>query len=152
MFKTLKKHWFLIVCSLIFGLYFAFLGLVFFAPHQDARSRGFVKCTTQMMQQLPLCQKSKIWCTFKIVIKNNYCDFKVVKEGFVLWLDGYEPKPWSYYYFTPTSHEPPVLENGALKEYYQTHQNIVQEMEDLNQKAIELEKQQEKLKHDSVPQ
>ena len=152
MYRFLKNHLFWIVCSFIFGFYFAFLALIFFAPHQDALERGFIPCTKQMMQELAMCQKSKVSCTFKLILKNNVCDFKVVKKGFDLWLEGKEKRPWSYYYFTPTLNEPDVLEDEALKDYYQNNQNIAREMEELNQKAIELQIRQEQLKNEEKPQ
>ena len=151
MYRFLKKHLFWSIVGFIFALYFAFLALVFFAPHQDALQRGFIPCTLEMIDELSLCKNNKVSCTFKLVLKNNVCDFKVVKKGFDLWLEGLESTPWSYYYFTPTTDEPSVLEDAALKDYYEQHQNIIQEMEDLNQKAIALEKQQEKSKNEETP-
>ena len=145
MFQKIKKHLFWIVCGVIFALYFAFLAIIFFAPHQDTEERGFVLCTKQMMQDFASCQTNKISCAFKIVLKNNACDFKVIKDGFVLWLDDKQQTPWANYYFEPAEQEDTLpLEDKAFKTYYENHQKIVQEMEELNKKAIELEKGIEK--------
>lgn len=139
MLSKIKKHWFAVLVGLFIVFYFSFLSLVFFAPREDALSRGFVGCTKKLIDEIYDCQKGSVVCTFKAVIKNNACDFKVVREGFSLWLAKKQKTPWANYFFEPAQEQPQV-QDEALEEYYDKHVDIFKEMEDLNKERIELEK------------
>ena len=141
MFRKIKKHAFVLVCSVIFVFYFLFLSLVFFAPRVDLQERGFVFCTKQMMDALTSCGKKEVLCASKVVLKNHVCDFNVVKTGFVAWLKGTQKTPWANYYFEPVIEAESDLKDEELQIYYQKHLDMLSEMEDLNKKHIELEKQ-----------
>ena len=145
--KFLKKHLFWIIIDIVFTIYFLFLALVFFAPRVDMAERGFIPCTKKMINDMLICQQNKTWCTVKFVVKNNICDFKVVKEGFRLWLDGKQERPWSNYYFEPVLEEPET-EDEELKAYYQEHLDLFSEMEELNKNRIELEKKLKEAKEE----
>ena len=151
MIHKIKKHAFAIVFGFVFALYFAFLMLIFFAPRVDLYGRGFVGCTKKMIADFEKCEKKKAGCAAKVMIKNHACDFGVVKTGFVLWTQGKQKTPWANYYFEPVTEEPNPIEDEELKAYYQKHVDIVSEMEELNQKYFELEKQLDKNKI-AVPQ
>lgn len=144
MLKYIKKHIFMIVFSLVFGLYFCFLMLIFFAPRVDLEERGFVKCTKNMIADFSNCQKNKVRCAVKTMFKNHICDFNVVKTGFSQWLKGEQKTPWANYYFEPVTEDLNPAEDEELQAYYQKHQDILSEMEELNQKYFELEKQLDK--------
>lgn len=145
MFQKIKKHWFGIIAGMIFVLYALFLMLVFFAPRVDIKERGFVFCTKQMMAQFGECSKNKVLCTIKVMLKNNVCDFNVVKTGFVQWLDGTQKTPWANYYFEPVLSQEDPADDEELKAYYQEHLDLFAEMEELNKNRIELEKQTQKI-------
>lgn len=140
MLKYLKKHVFLIVFSLLFVFYFAFLTIIFFAPRVDLYDRGFVACTKNMMADFSKCQKNKTWCATKVMLKNHACDFNVIKVGFSLWLDGKQKTPWENYYFESVTENPNPMEDEELQAYYEKHLDMLKEMEELNQKYFELEK------------
>ena len=151
MFQFLKKHLFWIVCGGIFALYFAFLAIIFFAPRADRLERGFIPCTHQLMDKLYAChEKKSIWCQAKAIVQNNACDFKVMKDGFKAWLEGRQETPFSNYYFEPVLDKEIEPDDEELKAFYLEHQNIVQEMEELNKKGIELEMQLEEKKNDEI--
>ena len=139
MLLKIKKHWFVIALGVFIVFYFGFLSLVFFAPRIDGLDRGFVGCTKKLIAEISVCQKGSVWCTVKAVLKNNSCDFKVVKNGFILWLKGKQKRPWSNYYFKPDN-EIPQMPDEELEAYYREHLDIFGEMEALNKERIKLEK------------
>jgi len=151
MLDKLKKHAFMIGFGIVFCVYLAFLALVFFAPRVDLYERGFVGCTKKMIVEFSVCQKNKMWCTLKMMLKNHVCDFKVVKTGFSSWLQGEQKTPWANYYFEPVTENLNPTEDEELQTYYQEHLDMLSEMEELNKKYFELE---EKLnqKKPEVPQ
>ena len=137
--KKIKLHIFEIIFGVCLTIYFAFLGLVFFAPRVDLYKRGFVSCTEDMITEFSACTKNKIWCFSKIMLKNQACDFRVVKNGFALWLKGEQKTPWANYYFVPVEENLNPTEDEELQAYYQKHSDFVKEMEELNNKYFELE-------------
>lgn len=147
--KFIKKNLFWIIADIFFTVYFLFLALIFFAPRVDLAERGFIPCTKKMINDMLSCQQNKTWCTVKFVLKNNVCDFKVVKEGFHLWLAGKQERPWSNYYFEPLLEEEPEIEDEELKAYYQEHRDLFSEMEELNKNRIELEKKLKEAKEET---
>ncbi len=139
MLKFMKKYWFAIVFGTLFGLYAVFLLIIAFAPRVDAQNRGFIPCTIELTERLEACNAKSAWCHIKNIAKNNACDFKVITNGFSLWLKGKQNTPWSNYYFTPIEPENPDFQNKELQEVYENNAKILQEMEELNAKRIELE-------------
>lgn len=154
MFAKIKKHAFVIVFVSFFALYFAFLMLIFFAPRVDLYERGFVSCTKNMIADFAKCEKNKLGCAVKIMAKNHVCDFKVVKTGFSEWMVGKQKTPWANYYFEPVTEDLNPMEDEELQAYYREHRDIVSEMEALNQKYFELDKQlsQKEIETPEVPQ
>ena len=141
MLKKIKKHIFVVVFGIFFGLYIAFLALIFFAPRVDLYERGFVKCTKNMIADFSGCTKNKLRCATKAMFQNHACDFKVIQTGVLLWLKGDQKTPWANYYFEPVTEEPNPTEDEELQAYYKQHLDMVKEMEELNQKYFELDKQ-----------
>lgn len=139
MLSKIKKHWFMLLCTMIFVFYFLFLALIFFAPRVDIKQRGFVRCTTQMIDALRNCGKKQVWCASKIVLKNHACDFHVITEGVSAWLKGTQSTPWANYYFEPVIEQESDIENEELQAYYQQHLHMLEQMEEINKKHIELE-------------
>ena len=140
MFRFLKKHWFWIIVDSVLLLYFIFLGLIFFAPRIDKLNRGFIPCTQNLVEEVYHCQKKGVWCTLRATLKNNVCDFNVVKTGFVLWLNGQQKTPFTNYYFEPILEDEPDVKDEELKVLYQQHLDLFKDMEELNKNRIELEK------------
>jgi len=151
MCRFLKKHLFWSVVGFIFALYFVFLGIIFFAPRVDAQGRGFIPCTEEMMNRLYQCEKNKVWCAVKIVIRNNACDMRVIKKGFSLWLEGKQKTPWANYYFTPIIEPATDTDENFLILDEKEAEETLRQMEELNQKANVLKKEQEKLKNEEMP-
>ncbi len=151
MYHFLKNHIFGTVCTLFFIFYLAFLMLIFFAPRVDLHNRGFVFCTKQMINNFHDCSSHRVWCSVKVIVKNNACDFKVIKDGFSLWLKGEQKTPWANYYFEPVLQDEPNTDDEELKAYYQEHLDLFADMEELNKNRIELEKQVDKIQ-DQAPQ
>ena len=54
-------------------------------------------------------------------------------------MKGEQKAPWNNYYFTPIEPENPDFQNKELQEVYENNAKILQEMEELNAKRIELE-------------
>ena len=139
MLKFFSKYWFAIVFGTLFGLYAVFLIIIAFSPRADAQNRGFIPCTIKLTENLENCASKGAWCYIKKIAQNNACDFKVIVDGFSLWMKGEQKAPWSNYYFTPIEPENPDFQNKELQEVYENNAKILQEMEELNAKRIELE-------------
>ena len=73
-----------------------------------------------------------------------------MKDGFKAWLEGRQETPYANYYFEPVLDKEIEPDDEELKAFYLEHQNIVQEMEELNKKGIELEMQLEEKKNDEI--
>lgn len=141
MIKFFKQHWFTLLFSIIFGLYAVFLLIIAFSPRVDAQKRGFIPCTIQLTDELEMCASKGVWCYIGKIARNNVCDFNVITSGFSLWRQGKQKTPWANYYFVPVEPENQDLQNEELKEVYENNAKILEEMEELNNKRIELEMQ-----------
>ncbi len=132
-----RNHWFGLMVSVFMGLYVIVFLLVLMAPKQDAEQRGFVKCSVQLSENLQNCQASK-WCMLKEVLRNGWCDVKVVAEGIKLWVQGEQPTPWANYFFQPVSEEPQM--SDEVMEYYKQHQaELAKSLKQLKKLNAELE-------------
>ena len=137
MLKFIKYHWFGLFISIIIGLFLVQFALVLISPHHDAEQRGFAVCAQEMSNQIALCDSQK-WCILKSIVENTFCDSKIIITGAKSWLAGQQPRPWSNYIFVPTlSIEEP---DQDLEEYYQSHPDLTQQIEQLKQKNQQLEK------------
>lgn len=144
--RFIKQHWFNLLMVLLIFLAMGETLLIAFSPREDAQKRGFIPCTQQLAEHVANCQGS-LWCTTKAVVKNSWCDSKVIGQGIKLWLQGKQSNPWSNYYFTPDlSHiETALNENTEL--FYQENPNYIEDFEKLKQKHQKLE---ESINHDKT--
>lgn len=139
MLKFLKYHWFGLIVSIIGGCYVLIFLLVLFAPKQDKLNRGFIPCTKTLVQEMFACTNNKAWCMSQSIIKNTWCDTKVIIGGIGAWLTGKQNTPWANYYFTP------ILENKGqkqdispeLQQFYDENPNIAEQMETLARQSLE---------------
>ncbi len=138
MFKFIKKYWFAIIMAVCCILYLAVFLLVLFSPKTDKLNRGFIPCTTEMARSILEERENGSFELVKIIIKNTYCDAKVVGNGLVKWLKGEQSSPWANYLFEPV----PLFEeeNAELAEFYKENPDIEKDMEVLNKKRMELER------------
>lgn len=140
----LKIHWFGFIISIFAVFYLTVFLLVLFAPREDNLNRGFIPCTQQLAQGIFACEKSKIWCMSKAIVKNTWCDVSVVLDGFGAWVRGNQATPWANYLFEP---ELPEKNSGeadeSLQQFYAENPDIVGDMEKLDQERQKLEKQWE---------
>ena len=138
MFKFIKKYWFAIIMAVCSILYLVVFLLVLFSPKTDKLNRGFIPCTTEMARSILEEREKGSFELVKIIIKNTYCDAKVVGNGLVKWVKGEQSSPWANYLFEPV----PVFEeeNAELAEFYEKKPDAEEEMKFLNMKRLELEK------------
>lgn len=140
--QFIKYHWFGLLVSVIVFLFLCVFALVLAAPHQDEQKRGFVPCTETMAEELHNCN-SRNMCVLGSVIKNTFCNIKVIGQGIKLWAVGEQPTPWSNYLFEPELKRPAVNDDvepeESLDEYYQNTPDIAAEMDELQQLNQQLE-------------
>ncbi len=148
MFNKLKKHLFFTVICLLTLLYFLFLSLIFFAPKVDTLDRGFTVCTKSLIDEIYTCQNKQYLCVIKAILKNNICDFKVVKDGLILWIEGKQERPWSNYFFEPSIMQAEISNDQVADGYDLDSLSTLKEMETLNKKRIELEKNLYQIKNE----
>lgn len=97
-----KRYWFGLLTSFILLTGFLFFLLILLSPRYDLQRRAFVPCTESLAQNLQSCpQDGKYRCIFTEIMKNSWCDAKVIGSGFKLWLGGKQSAPWSNYIFKP---------------------------------------------------
>lgn len=101
-FSFIKEYWFGLLISSILLVGFLFFLLILVSPRYDLQKRGFIPCTEELSQNLQTCLNQKAYrCAFGEIMKNSWCDAKVIGSGFKLWLKGEQPAPWSNYIFKP---------------------------------------------------
>ena len=84
-FAFIKEYWFGMLTGFILLVGFLFFLLILLSPRYDAQKRGFIPCTEALAQNLLSCpQDGKYSCIFAEIMKNTWCDVKVVAEGFSL--------------------------------------------------------------------
>ena len=85
-----------------------------------------------MIDNLSNCNQ-KIWCSIKVISYNTLCDFRVIGEGFTLWLNNKQPTPWSNYIFEPKINESSFFDEAAREEYLKNNPDVKAEMIRLNE-------------------
>lgn len=142
----LKHYWFGILTSLILFAGFFFFLLVLVSPRQDAEKRGFIPCTEAMAQGMRSCPaEGKYSCMFGYILKNSWCDIKVIGEGFKLWVKGAQRAPWSNYIFTPVVNEENP-DDEVLQEFREENPHLGLELEYMKKLNQQLEET-----NDAVP-
>lgn len=136
----LKNHWFGFILSLFVFAFVVVFVLVMISPRQDLQKRGFIPCTEILADELFACEKNKAVCMVKAILKNTWCDTKVIGEGAKLWADGKQKTPWENYLFTPELEDPEELDEG-LEEFYEQTPDVEASMNNLKKLNLELEKQ-----------
>lgn len=137
----IKNYWFGIILGLMMFVFMLILILILIAPKQDAKNRGFVFCTQNLMDNLADCDRA-LWCSSKAVLRNTLCDFKIISTGLSLWAKGKQPRPWSNYIFEPEPVQNPFVDEEARAEYLKQYPNVKLEMENLHKLRKELENEQ----------
>ncbi|MBR1949203.1 MAG: hypothetical protein IKA30_05370 [Alphaproteobacteria bacterium] len=143
----IKRYWFGGLLAFIVCCFCLLFVLLIISPKQDAKNRGFVKCTQQMIDDVGNCNKAFL-CSVKAIGNNTLCDVKVVTEGFKLWLDNQQPYPWSNYIFEPEIEKNPFYDDEGRDEYLKNNPNIKKEMIKLEKLRKELENEENKQNFD----
>jgi hypothetical protein len=136
----IKRYWFAGLLAFIVGCFLLLFVLLILSPKVDAKGRGFVKCTYEMIDNLTDCDKA-FWCSVGSVMKNTWCNVNVVAEGVGLWLDDKQAYPWSNYIFEPEIAEDSFIDEDVRAEYLKNNPDVKQEMMRLDKLRKELEEQ-----------
>lgn len=150
--QFIRQHWFGLITGIILFCFFVLFILVLLSPRQDEKKRGFIPCTETMAEQMLNCENRKFSCMLSAIIKNTWCDIKVVGFGIGQWARGRQNAPWSNYIFIP---EHPIDENfdeAALTEYLQNNPPPQLEMRELQQLNEELEHEPDQLQPEPAEQ
>lgn len=130
------RWWFagLITLIISFGVVFSLLILV--SPRQDNQNRGFIPCTQEMARGMMSCPSDgKMVCFAGYVLKNVWCDVRVIGRGIKLWVKGEQPAPWSNYIFTPDlrplDDEGNPVDDEELQEFYRQNPDMRGDMQKL---------------------
>jgi hypothetical protein len=81
----------------------------------------------------------EIWCSIKAISNNTFCDFKVILDGFNLWLNDKQDTPWSNYIFEPELPDSSFFDKEDLEEYLKNNPDIKAEMKRLDKLRKDLE-------------
>ena len=128
----LKEHWFGLLMSFLVLLVVLYFIIIFVSPRYDLKRRGFIPCTEELAQNLIGCQESKITCSMGAIWRNNLCDFRVIYQGLVDWLNDKQDKPWSNYWFEPELlNDRPGNDDHDLVVFYRNHPDLQEEMNKL---------------------
>ena len=139
--KYLREYWFGICVSIVMLLFFALFLIVAFAPHIDAKNRGFIPCSHEMTEKIINCKKMKLLCITNVVFKGNICYIKVIYTGFTAFVKGEQETPWSNYYFTSEIASPQLDKNSPeMKDLLFAEPNLIDGFDDIKNQNIELMK------------
>lgn len=128
------------LASFILFMGFFFFLLVLISPRQDSEKRGFIPCTQEMAEGMLSCPaEGQYRCMFGHVLKNSWCDFKIVGQGFKLWFEGKQKAPWSNYIFTPKIAEDNAENAEEMQQFRQDNPNLKLELEYMKKLNQELE-------------
>ena len=144
----IKTHWFGLLTGTVIFFFLILFVLILLSPRQDARRRGFIPCTENMAEELLNCEENKFFCLFKVIVKNSWCDIKVVGRGIGAWISGEQSAPWSNYIFIPELPEAAEYEEEARAEYHKNNPDVKKEM----LKLKELNKEVEHEQNEIIPQ
>ena len=136
----IKNHWFGLIISLFVFAFVLVFVLVMISPRQDLQKRGFIPCTEIMAGELLACEDNKAYCMVKAILKNSWCDTKVILSGVKLWSRGEQKTPWANYIFTPDLEEEEETDEG-LEEFYEQTPDVEASMNNLKKLNQELENQ-----------
>ena len=139
--KFIKNYWFGGLIGFLLLCFVLLFILILIAPKQDAKNRGFVACTQEMIDNLLICDK-KFSCSVKVILDNTICDVKVVGEGLINWVKHEQPYPWSNYIFEPETATNQYVDEEETTEYLAEFPETLKEMQILKKLNKELENEQ----------
>ena len=147
-----KRYWFAGLIAFIVCCFLLLFILLILSPKDDAKKRGFVKCTHEMIDNLSECDKA-FYCSIKSIIDNTWCNVKVVAEGVDLWLDDKQEYPWSNYIFEPEIEKNSFFDEEARAEYLKNNPDVKQEMMRLDalRKDLENEENNQEIDEEMLP-
>lgn len=137
----IKKYWFGTTIGLFLAMFIVVLVLILISPKQDAKNRGFVYCTQNLIDDLIECDK-QLWCTSKSILKNSWCDIHIIGQGLRNWVKGQQDYPWSNYIFEPELSQDSYVDEEARQEYLKEFPNTSLEMKNLLKLRKELENEE----------
>lgn len=139
-----RQYWFGFLSSLILACGFFLFMLVLLSPRQDIRKRGFIPCTEAMAEGILSCPKDGYYtCLFGHILRNSWCDAKVIGRGVSLWVEGKQKTPWANYIFEPELQVDEYPDDEILQEFYDNNPDMEFDLHKLNNLSRELD---EKLK------
>ena len=71
-----------------------------------------------------------------------------MKDGLILWIEGKQERPWSNYFFEPSIMQAEISNDQVADGYDLDSLSTLKEMELLNKKRIELEKNLYQIKNE----
>lgn len=151
----IKTHWFGLISGVVVFVFMGVFVLVLLSPRQDAQKRGFIPCTHELANRLLNCESDKkISCLFGAILRNTWCDMKVIGQGVANWFDGKQKTPWSNYIFIPEAELSDVFDTETAKEYLKNNPSPAVEMQKLQKlnKELEDEINYEEVAEDEKPQ
>lgn len=137
----IKNYWFGTLTAILVTVFVVMLFLILLAPKQDAKERGFIPCTQNMVDDLISCERGII-CSGKAILNNTWCDLKVIGKGINLWVKGEQQRPWSNYIFEADIPNPSFVDEEARQQYLKEHPDVFEEMKRLHKLRKELENEQ----------
>ncbi|MBE6448078.1 MAG: hypothetical protein E7018_02125 [Alphaproteobacteria bacterium] len=139
-----RHHWFGLIMSIVVCAFMLMFVLVLLSPRQDAKKRGFIPCTETLAENILSCQKNKVFCLLSAVVKNSWCDAKVIGAGFSMWVGGEQSTPWANYIFEPEIVFDGIDDPEAREQYLKENPNLKTEMIELKRLSEELENEESK--------
>ena len=121
--------------SLLVAFTLYMVSVMYFAPRKDALERGFIPCTKDLVFNISACERGEIGCPLKNLWTDMQCNVEVVTSGFILWLKGEQPAPWSNYIYEPMTM--PEVADATM-----SNEDAYINMEELKQKYEQKIKQQ----------
>ena len=108
MLSKIKRHWFGLLLTIFMLLFMGLIIIVSLAPHNDDKMRGFAPCTYEMSQKLSFYSAQRsIVNVFGAIMSSYFCYAKVVGDGFELWIEKKQDRPWDNYFFEPETMDIP---------------------------------------------
>lgn len=152
--QFIKKYWFGFITGAIIFVFLGLFVLVLLSPRQDAQKRGVIPCTEAMADKLAGCHDDGgISCMLKGILKNSWCEMKVIGRGMKLWVSGQQKTPWSNYIFVPEIvRDDDNFDEDARREHLKNNPDFVTEMQELKKLNEELENEQQEISADEQPQ
>lgn len=117
------------------------LVLVMLSPKYDAKNRGFVACTHNLLDGIVECDHT-IGCSMGVIIQSAWCDIKMVGSGIKNWAEGRQAYPWSNYIYEPETPKNQLVDEEARIKYLEQYPDTKAEMEEKHRLRKELENEQ----------